>query len=214
MKKQKNITKQKSKVSHGKKNKKIPAVFLDRDGTLIDSPHLNWKKEQFKISKGVAEQVKKINAIGVPVIVVTNQPVVARGLLSEEGVISLHNMLAERMMKKGATIDKFYFCPHHPNANVEKYRIVCRCRKPKIGLFLEARKDFNIDLEKSFVIGDMTQDIFAGKKIKATTILVKQGYGGTDGKFLVDSEILANTTEEALKIIVKTLAPQGFYKKE
>jgi histidinol phosphatase-like enzyme len=91
---------------------------------------------------------------------------------------------------------------------------VCRCRKPKIGLFLEARKDFNIDLEKSFVIGDMTQDIFAGKKIKATTILVKQGYGGTDGKFLVDSEILANTTEEALKIIVKTLAPQGFYKKE
>jgi histidinol phosphatase-like enzyme len=123
-------------------------------------------------------------------------------------------MLAERMMKKGATIDKFYFCPHHPNANVEKYRIVCRCRKPKIGLFLEARKDFNIDLEKSFVIGDMTQDIFAGKKIKATTILVKQGYGGTDGKFLVDSEILANTTEEALKIIVKTLAPQGFYKKE
>lgn len=202
MKKQKNITKPQNKALRGRK---IPVVFLDRDGTLIDSPNLNWKKEQFKISKGVAEQVKEINAIGVPVIIVTNQPVVARGLISEKDVVNLHNMLAERMMKKGATIDKFYFCPHHPDANIEKYRIVCRCRKPKIGLFLQAQKDFNIDFKKSFVVGDMTQDIFAGKKINAKTILVKQGHGGRDSKFNVLPDIIVESTAEALIFIKKSL---------
>ncbi|MEN9342167.1 MAG: hypothetical protein RIQ54_423 [Candidatus Parcubacteria bacterium] len=210
MKKQKNITKQKNKksiIEKGEKISKIPAVFLDRDGTIIDSPHLNWKKSQFKISKGVIDQIKKINTIGIPVIVITNQPVIARGLISETGVIELHKMLAKRFYKKGARIDRFYFCPHHPHANVEKYIIICRCRKPKTGLFQQACKEFNIDLEKSFVIGDMTQDIFAGKKIKATTILVKQGYGGNDGKFSVEPDKIVGTTADALRMIIKNLAP-------
>jgi D-glycero-D-manno-heptose 1,7-bisphosphate phosphatase len=182
-----------------------PAIFLDRDGVLIQRKELTWKKEQLKLSPQIVPFLRFFNENSVPVIVITNQPVVARGWISEKGVERLHRVLQDRLKKQGAFIDRFYFCPHHPNANLKKYRIICNCRKPGISLFKKASKEFEIDLKKSIMIGDMTQDILAGKKAGAKTILIKSGYGGEDRKFQIEPDFFAKNTAEALKISKRIL---------
>ncbi|KKU98549.1 MAG: D,D-heptose 1,7-bisphosphate phosphatase [Candidatus Jorgensenbacteria bacterium GW2011_GWC1_48_8] len=103
------------------RRQKQPAIILDRDGVLIDRPLLTWRKSQMKLSKGIAGEIKFFNEKKVPVIVITNQSVVARGLISEKGVVNLHELLNKRLKKSGAHVDKFYFCPHHPSANLKRY---------------------------------------------------------------------------------------------
>lgn len=184
-----------------KKSSKTPAVFLDRDGVLIKRADLTWKKSQLRFQDGVVSFIKFLNQIKIPVIVITNQPVVARGLITESGVKELHDILQKRLKKEGAHIDKFYFCPHHPEATLPKYRKKCVCRKPKIGMYKQAAKDFSIDFKKSFTIGDMTQDILAGKRAKTKTILFLKGHGGKDGKYKIKADYKANNFKEALKFI-------------
>lgn len=180
------------------------AIFLDRDGVLIQRHLLTWQKKQLRLSPNIAPVLKSFNKQGVPVIVITNQPVVARGWISENGVDELHNVLQNRLKKQGAFIDKFYFCPHHPEATLEKYRQKCACRKPGISLIKKAAKEFNIDLEKSFFIGDMTQDIVAGKRAKMKTILLtNSGYKGNDGKFDAKPDHKEPTLSSALTMIYK-----------
>lgn len=183
---------------------KKQAIFLDRDGVLIQRHDLTWKKEQMRLSPRIVHILKSFNRQGVPVIVITNQPVVARGWISEDGVDELHNILQNRLKKQGAFIDKFYFCPHHPEATLEKYRQKCACRKPGISLIKKAAKEFNIGLEKSFFIGDMTQDIVAGKCAKMKTILLtNSGYKGNDGKFDAKPDYKEPTLASALTMIYK-----------
>lgn len=184
---------------------KRPALFLDRDGVLITRAFLTWKKNQLKLSPGIAKEIAYFNKVGVPVIVITNQPVVARGLISEEGVKKLHEILGTRMKRAHARIDAFYFCPHHPNANVKKYRIVCNCRKPATGMFLQAAKEWNIDLRKSVMIGDQTQDILAGNRVHAKTILVQKGFGGKDMKHEVKPDCEASDVATAIRVARKMI---------
>lgn len=166
-------------------NKK-PAIFLDRDGVLIRRPDLTWQEKQIKLAANIAPLIKSFNKKNIPIIVITNQPVVARGWISESGVDQLHNIIQNRLKRRGAHIDRFYFCPHHPEATLKEYRIKCACRKPGAGLFKKAAEEFNIDLKKSFSIGDMTQDILAGKNAGAKTILLTDsGHKGADGKFKI-----------------------------
>lgn len=180
-------------------NNKIPVIFLDRDGVLIQRHLLTWQKKQMRLAKNIIPTIKRFNKKNIPIIVITNQPVVARGLISEKGVEELHAFLQSRLEKQGARIDGFYFCPHHPEATLREYRKKCSCRKPNIGLFKKADRDFNIDFKKSFFIGDMTQDILAGKKIGAKTILLTDcGYKGQDGKFNVEPNYKSDTLAEAL----------------
>lgn len=153
------------------------AVFLDRDGVInyeVDNLH---KISDLKILPRAPQALKLLNKFKIPVIVITNQPVVARGWLTEQGVEKIHYEIERRLAKDGAKIDKFYFCPHHPEADLPKYRVICNCRKPATGLFEKAAEEFGIDLKKSYVIGDSFRDIEAGKKLGATTILVKSGSG-------------------------------------
>jgi len=178
----------------------IPAIFLDRDGVLIQRAELTWEKGQLRLSPKIVPFIRQLNNKNIPIIVVTNQPVVARGLISEKGVEDLHQILQNRLNKQGAFIDKFYFCPHHPEATLKKYRVVCDCRKPEIKLFKEAAKKFKINLKKSIMIGDMTQDILAGKKAGMKTILVKSGYGGKDGKYAIKPDYYTRNTASALKL--------------
>jgi histidinol-phosphate phosphatase family protein len=155
--------------------KKRFAVFADRDGVInkeVDNLH---RIEDLEILPRVPKAIKLLNQHQIPFIVITNQPVVARGWLTEEGVQRIHDKIQEILHAQGVEIDRFYFCPHHPNADLKKYRVVCDCRKPAIGLFKKAAKDFGVDLKKSYIVGDSFRDIEAGKQLGATAIFVKSG---------------------------------------
>jgi D-glycero-D-manno-heptose 1,7-bisphosphate phosphatase len=178
---------------------KRSAVFLDRDGTIIRQVELLHKFSQMRLFSDAAKSIKTFNDLGYFVIVITNQPVVARGIMTPKEVENIHRLLSERLKKRDARINAFYFCPHHPKANVKKYRVVCDCRKPAPGMILKAAKEHNIDLKKSFLIGDSTQDVAAGNRAKVRTILVRTGHGGKDqwqyeGRADFTSKDLSGTT--------------------
>ncbi len=167
-------------IEKGRRGKGRPAVFLDRDGTIIRQVELLHKPSQINIFPLAARAIKLFNKLGYLVVVVTNQPVVARGMIGPKEVDHIHAVLIDRLGKRGAKIDAVYYCPHHPLANIEKYRTVCKCRKPAPGMLLRAAKEHGIDLKKSFLIGDSTQDVLAGNRAKVRIILVRTGHGGKD----------------------------------
>jgi histidinol-phosphate phosphatase family protein len=156
-------------------NMKRLAVFLDRDGVINYDPGNFHKIEELKILPKVADAIKLLNAKDIPVIVVTNQPVVARGWITEGGVEKINNRITQILAKDGAKITKFYWCPHHPDANLLKYRMVCNCRKPKTGLFKKAAHEFNLDTKKSFVVGDTFRDIESAANLGCGSIAVRTG---------------------------------------
>jgi D-glycero-D-manno-heptose 1,7-bisphosphate phosphatase len=148
------------------------AIFLDRDGTInVDKDHL-YKIEDFEFINGVPEQIGKWNKLGYLVIVVTNQAGVAKGLYTEADVQKLHEYINNELAKYEAHIDAFYFCPHHPEGKIEKYRLNCNCRKPGTGMLEKAIEDFDIDVNKSYLFGDKEWDIQAGEKVGLKSILV------------------------------------------
>ena len=146
---------------------KQKAVFLDRDGTINKSNGFITKAEDFELCQGAAEAIKKINKSGYLAIVVTNQPVIARGDCTFEELQVIHDKMETELGKEGAFIDGLYFCPHHTDKGFAgerpEYKCNCDCRKPKPGLLLQAAKDFNIDLSNSIMIGDSSNDVEAGK---------------------------------------------------
>jgi D,D-heptose 1,7-bisphosphate phosphatase len=183
--------------------KKKRAVFLDRDGVINREIGILSSVKQLKILPSAAAAIMALNKMGFLVVIITNQPVIARGLISEPELDAIHAVMVRRLARRGAKIDAIYYCPHHPEADVKKYRVRCRCRKPNIGLIMRAVKEHGIALDKSFLIGDRTVDIAAGKKARVRTILVKTGYGGKDGKFDVAPDFIAKDLSAAVKIIKK-----------
>ena len=145
---------------------KQKAVFLDRDGTINKSNGFITKPEQFELIPGAAEAIKKINKSGYLAIVITNQPVIARGDCTFEELQLIHDKMETELGKEGAFIDGLYFCPHHSDKGFPgerpEYKCDCDCRKPKSGLFIQAAKDFNINLSQSYMIGDSENDVKAG----------------------------------------------------
>lgn len=153
------------------------AVFLDRDGVINKEVHYLHKLRDIEIMENAPETIKKLKEMGYFVIVVTNQPVVARGIATEKEIEDINEKINELIKKQnGFGIDRFYFCPHHPNADLEKYRKVCDCRKPSSGSLIKASEDFDIDLDKSWMIGDMVSDIAAGNNAGCRTILIETDY--------------------------------------
>ena len=152
------------------------AIFLDRDGVINEERGLICNKEEIFILPGVKEALRKLKEKGFILIVITNQPAVARGLLSEEELEEIHEFMNKELE---GLIDKFYFCPHHPEMHddvpehAKKYRIKCDCRKPLPGMILKAVKEFDIELDKSWMIGDMISDIATGKSAGCKTIMVE-----------------------------------------
>lgn len=156
------------------------AAFLDRDGTIIRQVELMHEVSQLRLLPGAAAAIRRLNAKDFQVVVVTNQPVVARGVASEQEIELVHEELNRRLQARGAHIDGFYSCPHHPNATLERYRTACTCRKPEPGMILRAAEEHGVDLSRSVMIGDTTQDIVAGNRAGVRTILVRTGHGGRD----------------------------------
>ncbi|MCK1438321.1 HAD family hydrolase [Bradyrhizobium sp. 15] len=138
-----------------------PAVFFDRDGVLNEDTGYLYEQANFKWTAGAREAVKSVNDAGYFAFVVTNQSGVARGLYKEADIGALHTWMSEELVKVGAHIDAFEYCPHHPEASVELYRTSCNCRKPKPGMITKILKRFPVDSAQSFLIGDKFTDIEA-----------------------------------------------------
>ena len=182
-------------------------VFLDRDGTLNQYRGLISKEEQLELEKNAAKAVLLLNEAGYLVIVVTNQPVVARGMCEIEDVEYIHKKLQTLLGREQAYVDDIVFCPHHPDKGYPDenplYKIECECRKPKIGMIEKMREKYNIDLEQSYMVGDTTIDIETGKNAGLKTVLVLTGEAGADGKYNVQPDIKAKDVLEAVTIILQ-----------
>ena len=165
------------------KNKQ-KAVFLDRDGTINKYVGFLRNINQFELIEGVAEAIKRINASGYLCIVVTNQPVIARGEVTVPQLEEIHNKMETLLGLEGAYIDGLYYCPHHPHKGFEgevlELKFDCECRKPKPGMLLKAAEDFNIDLSKSWMVGDGVNDIKAGENAGCKTCLIGKNEFGQD----------------------------------
>lgn len=174
---------------------KAKAVFMDRDGVINQEKGYVHKIEDFHFFpytfsalKGIPQEYKKM--------IITNQSGISRGMYSQTEFEKLNSWVLSRLKEQGIEIDKVYFCPHHPDEN-------CSCRKPKTGLIRQAQKEFNLDLKKSWLIGDKTSDILAGKNAGCRTILVKTGFAGEDGLFEVKPDFEASNLEKAVEIIIE-----------
>ncbi|CUT03915.1 D-glycero-beta-D-manno-heptose 1,7-bisphosphate 7-phosphatase [Candidatus Chrysopegis kryptomonas] len=185
------------------------AIFLDRDGTINEDVNFLSKPEQLILIDGSAEAIKEANELGLKVIVFTNQSGIARGYFTEDDLHKVHKRLDELLAQKGAKIDAYYYCPHHPVEGNGEYKVECECRKPKDGMLQRASREQNIDLKKSFVIGDRCVDVQAGKTAGATTILVLTGYGRDEYKKCKDEnfepDFVAENLKEAIEIVKKCL---------
>ena len=152
-------------------------IFLDRDGTLNEEVNYLHRKEDLVLLPGVPEALKAFKDQGYRLVVVTNQAGVARGYYTEDDVKELHRYMNELLAGQGVKIDAFYYCPHHPEHGIGKYKVRCHCRKPETGMFEMAEQDFVVDKASSWMIGDKLIDMEAGRKYGVRTVLVGTGYG-------------------------------------
>jgi D-glycero-D-manno-heptose 1,7-bisphosphate phosphatase len=154
-----------------------PAVFLDRDGTLIEDMGYINHIDRLHVFPWTGPAVRKLNEAGLPAVVITNQGGVAMGYFPEALVLEIHHKISLELNKYGAHLDAVYYCPHHPNGIVREYRGPCQCRKPAPGLLLQATQEFDIDLAHSYFVGDRFRDTETAFAIGAKGILVLSGYG-------------------------------------
>jgi D-glycero-D-manno-heptose 1,7-bisphosphate phosphatase len=152
------------------------AVFLDRDGVLVEDVDLLTRADQLRLLPGVPSALNALQSAGFALVVVSNQPVVARGLATAQEVEAIHAELDGLIHAAGGpAMDRFYFCPHHPKGTLLAYQVDCDCRKPKPGLLLKAARELNLGLRASFMVGDRITDIIAGARAGCRTILVQTG---------------------------------------
>lgn len=155
-------------------------IFLDRDGTINEEVTYLYRPEELVILPGVPKAIRNLRSNGFCIVVVTNQAGIARGYYTAEQMHRLHRHLNEQLKKEGAWIDRFYYCPHHPDHGIGEYRKACRCRKPGIGMFEMAEQDYEIDKSRSYMIGDKRIDVQAGHNYGIKGILVGTGYGAEE----------------------------------
>jgi len=198
------------KIAKLNSNNVRPAIFLDRDGVINEASGLINNANDFRLLPDVENALIAINESDYLAIVITNQPVIARNICTFEELKKIHNKMDTLLGKKGAKIDALYYCPHHPDKgypeeNVE-YKIDCNCRKPKTGMIARATEDFNIDLSKSFIIGDSFRDIECGKNAGITTVGVETGRACKDKPCKPD--YIFKDLREAVEFILKNKTNQ------
>lgn len=185
-----------------------PAVFLDRDGTLIEEVGDGFLRTtaDLRLYPWAAGAVKRLNDAGLLVIVVTNQSGVARGFFDEAFLDEAHRALNAELAGSAARIDAFYYCPHHPAAAVDRYRVVCPCRKPEPGLLLRAAGELGVDPSRSWMVGDTWRDVEAGCRAGVRPVLVMSGQGREAAANPPDDvkvEAIVENVEEAVAWILR-----------
>jgi D-glycero-D-manno-heptose 1,7-bisphosphate phosphatase len=188
-----------------------PAVFLDRDGTIIEEVGYIDSPDKIQPIAGADKAIKLFTDARFKIIVVSNQSGVAHGYFDEDTVLLVNNRVAESFASYGANIDAFYYCPHHPDYGDQNYRKDCDCRKPKPGMFLKAAEEHKIDLSKSIMIGDKFTDIQAGRNLNLLSILVLTGFGREQNQKIKSNglhpppDFVAENISEAAMFIKKKL---------
>lgn len=194
------------KVTKLRCNSKKRALFLDRDGVVNKEVNYLSSPDQFELINGVGNAIHQLNLAGILVVIVTNQPIIARGELNNFGLRIIHNKMDTLLALEKAYIDHIYFCPHHPDqgfkGEVESLKIECKCRKPQPGLLLQAAQEMGISLQDSWLVGDRTADLLAGKCAGVKTILVKTGYAGKDGKYFVKPDFIVDNLSKAVDLVL------------
>jgi len=182
------------------------AIFLDRDGVLNEEIDQLSRAEDLRVYAFAPEAVRSINETDFMAIIVSNQPMIAKGFMTEHEAEEIQKKLETELGWQGAKIDGAYYCPHHPEKGFPgerpELKIDCECRKPKSGLFLRAKEEFHINLQKSYMIGDQTADIAAGKDAGCKTVLVETGYAGKDGKYEAQPDYVAKHILQAVERIL------------
>jgi D-glycero-D-manno-heptose 1,7-bisphosphate phosphatase len=183
------------------------AVFMDRDGTISEEVGYINHPSRFQVFPYSAAAVKLLNDNGWLAIVVTNQAGVARGYFPEEMIVTVHDLLNSELNSGGAHLDAIYYCPHHPLVGEPPYRLDCDCRKPKPGLITTAAKDLDIDLDRSWMIGDRYSDIELARNAGVKSALVLSGYGRGEwehqrSEWKHQPELISENLFEAVKEIV------------
>ncbi len=152
------------------------AVFLDRDGVLVHDDGFILCEDQIRVMDGVPQALCAMKEAGFALVIVTNQAAVARGLLREEELVQINAAIADRIeVAGGPRLDAFYYCPHHPKADLDGYRVDCQCRKPRPGMLRRAAEELGLDLKNSFLVGDRQSDIAAGAAAGCRALLVTCG---------------------------------------
>lgn len=168
---------------------------MDRDGTVIVFNKEVTKPSQIRFYRGVPEAIKKLNELGYLCIIITNQPIIEKRIITRKKADELNKLLVQKLAARGARIQAVYLCPH-------RYPSKCSCRKPAIGMLLKAKKRFRLDFKKSFMVGDDRRDVETGRRAKIRTILVKTGRAGKDTDlFKSDPDFRAEDLLEAARII-------------
>ncbi len=185
---------------------KTAAVFLDRDGTINHDPGYVSSPDQMVIYPWTFEAIRMINEAGLKAIVVTNQSGIARGFYSEEDLSAVHERMRSDLAERGARVDAVYYCPHHPEIAVLPYGGPCECRKPNPGMLLRASREHEIDLSRSYVIGDKACDMDLAENAGALGILVRTGYGtitlSHPDRFPCTPGLVAEDLLEAVQLIL------------
>lgn len=174
------------------------AVFIDRDGTLNVEKDYVFKIADFEFIEGAIEAIRLLNDNYFKVVVISNQSGIARGFYTPNDVHILHDHIERELRKQKAHIDAFFYCPHHPEGSIDEFRRVCDCRKPNPGMVLQAQEKLNLDLARSYVIGDNLSDIKLKEKVPMKGILVKTGHGEETIKILKNELTQPDRIEENL----------------
>jgi D-glycero-D-manno-heptose 1,7-bisphosphate phosphatase len=166
-----------------------PAVFIDRDGTILDELGYVVPGSEVKVYPFSAAAISKLTGAGFPVVVITNQGGIALGMYDHAFVDRTHDALAKTLRESGADITAWYYCPHHPEGTVAEFTQVCECRKPGTAMLQSAARDLHLDLARSWVVGDQWRDIELARRAGARGILVRTGYGaGLEANWPADIE--------------------------
>jgi histidinol-phosphate phosphatase family protein len=182
------------------------AVFLDRDGTLVPDKDCLRSADELELLPHVTEAVHKLNLAGWRTVVVTNQPVIAKGFCDEAELQKMHNKLETLLGREHAFLDRIYFCPHHPEKGFPgervELKIDCDCRKPKTGMIQKAVADLNLDLSQSWLVGDTTTDVQTARNAGVKSILLRTGHAGRDAKHKAQPDFTADNLLDAVNLIL------------
>jgi D-glycero-D-manno-heptose 1,7-bisphosphate phosphatase len=184
-----------------------PAVFLDRDGTLVEERGYLDRLDLLTRFPWTSDALRLLNRAGYATVVITNQSAIGRGIVDESFLTHVHAALDAQLALGNAKIDRYYFCPHHPDATLERYRRTCRCRKPGPGLIEQACREMDIDPQRSVMVGDRWLDIACGQSAGTRTVLVRSGHGAHEAAHAPEgarADAILNNLMEAVGWILRT----------
>lgn len=186
-----------------------PAILLDRDGTLVEPRHYPRSRAELVLYPGLGPGLRRLQAAGWKLALITNQSGVARGLLSEDDLADMHAYLADELAAMDVRLDGVFYCPHHPDGTRAPFNITCGCRKPRPGMLREAARALDLDLGRSWFVGDILDDVEAGNRAGCHTILVDIGSESAPTSALRTPTAVARSTAHALEIVaaLSGLAP-------